>query len=254
MLKNSKKLKSVLSNPKNFSINFKPIGGAACLVEWPNIIDEDILQDILLLQSRIENSLDSFVVETINAYNSLTIIYKPAAISFSDLREKIQSLYESEKQAGIRNTKTWKIPVSYDMEFGIDLESIAQSKNMTVDEIIRIHSKAEYTIYFMGFLPGFLYLGGLPDSIHAPRKSTPRLRIKKGAVAIGGKQTGIYPFESPGGWNIIGNSPVSLFNTKTNPPCFANTGDHLRFFSIDKEQYNEIQEKIKHNSYAIEFE
>ncbi len=244
----------MLSNSNNFKINFKPIGQAAILVEWPNKIDEGILQNILLLQSQIENSLGPFVVETINAYNSLTIIYKPNSISFSDLIQKIQNLYDSEKHDGVGKKKTWKVPVSYDIEFGIDLNDIAKSKNLTVDEIIHLHCKAEYVIYFIGFLPGFLYLGGLPEAIHVPRKSTPRLRIKKGAVGIGGKQTGIYPFESPGGWNIIGNCPIPLFNSNSNPPCFANAGDHLRFFPIDKEQYNEIEEKIAHNTYAVEWE
>lgn len=231
-----------------------PIGQAAILVEWPNKIDEGILQNILLLQTQIETSLDSLIVETINAYNSLTIIYKPHSISYSDLKQKIQILYDSEKHAGVGEKKTWKIPVSYDIEFGIDLNEIAKSKNLTVDEIIHLHCKAEYIIYFIGFLPGFLYLGGLSEAIHVPRKSAPRLRIKKGAVAIGGKQTGIYPFESPGGWNIIGNCPIPLFNSKSNPPCFAKAGDHLRFFSVDKNQYSEIANQVKHNKYSIEVE
>ena len=148
----------------------------------------------------------------------------------------------------------WKIPVCYDAVFGIDLEAISKEKNLSKEEIIKRHSQAIYTVYFIGFLPGFLYLGGLDESLHVPRKSTPRLQIEKGAVAIGGNQTGVYPTESPGGWNIIGNSPIEFFNPKLETPCFAKAGDKISFKPITIQEFKTIKILVEAGVYQIESE
>ncbi|MFZ1805598.1 MAG: 5-oxoprolinase subunit PxpB [Cyclobacteriaceae bacterium] len=237
-----------------YPLTFKTLGASALLIEWPNKIDRSILHDILLLQSRIENELKGSLIETVNAYNSLTIIFKSKIASFNEIKGSIQQLHSVPSSRKSLTPRVWKIPVCYDKEFGIDLEEVARQHKLSSDEIIRIHSQADYTIYFTGFLPGFLYLGGLPERIHTTRKSTPRLRIKKGAVAIGGQQTGIYPSESPGGWNIIGNCPLSFFDPNHNPPCFAQAGDSLQFYSVNKKAHQQIESEVATGKFNIESE
>jgi inhibitor of KinA len=146
----------------------------------------------------------------------------------------------------------WQIPVCYNDEFGIDLEFVSKQKSLTKTQIIQRHSQVNYRVFFIGFLPGFLYLGGLDKSLHIPRKSSPRLAVKKGAVAIGGSQTGIYPGVSPGGWNIIGNSPISFFDVTKEQPCFAKAGDFIQFKSVSIEEYRDIKEQVIRGVYKIQ--
>jgi len=163
-------------------------------------------------------------------------------------------MYSSIKERNISNSVLWKIPVCYDDAFALDLDEISIKKNLSKQKIIALHTQAIYTIYFIGFLPGFLYLGGLDPALNFPRKSTPRLQIKKGAVGIGGKQTGVYPTQSPGGWNIIGNSPISFFNVSTKIPCFAKAGDKIQFYSISLKQHKAISVLVKEGVYQLESE
>lgn len=241
-----------MNNLIPYPLTFKSIGHSALLIEWPSQIDKIILDDILQLQSSIERELGNLLVETVNTYNSLTLIFHSPISSIDAIEKKIQQLCQIQPSIKSENQKTWKIPVCYDKEFGIDLDDVARQHKLSTDEIIAIHSKAKYLVYFIGFLPGFLYLGGLPKKIHTPRKSTPRLRIKKGAVAIGGQQTGIYPSESPGGWNIIGNSPLFLFDPEQDPPCFAQAGDCLQFYPINKNEHQKILKEVEQKSFTIE--
>jgi inhibitor of KinA len=171
-----------------------------------------------------------------------------------DLKEKVAIIYSSGFAKKESKPKTWKIPVCYDEEFGIDLKEIAVSKKCGVKDIIYMHTSPKYLIYFTGFLPGFLYLGGLPATLLIPRRSSPRLQIIKGAVAIGGQQTGIYPTESPGGWNIIGNSPLEFFNPTQNPPCFSETGDYLKFYAIDRVAHQQIKKEVEVGAFEVESE
>jgi inhibitor of KinA len=129
----------------------------------------------------------------------------------------------------------------------VDIDAFSKFKNLTKTEIIQLHSETNYTVFFIGFLPGFLYLGGLDSKLFLDRKTTPALNVKKGSVAIGGKQTGIYPQDSPGGWHIIGNSPIELFNAKQDPPCFVKAGDKVKFNSISKSEYFKIQNDIENS-------
>lgn len=237
-----------------FILKFKPLGDSALLIEWPNQIDESILEDIMALQTRIEAELNDLILETINAYNSLTVIFRPDNITSISLTEKIKHIHNTDFHPSIKNKRIWKIPVCYDKQFGIDLNEIARSKNCSVVDIINQHTKPQYIVYFTGFLPGFLYLGGLPSTLLIPRKSIPRLNVIKGAVAIGGAQTGIYPSASPGGWNIIGNSPLNFFDPLQNPPCFAKAGDRLKFYQIDKPDYSQIKEVVEKGEFTIDYE
>ncbi len=236
-----------------YPLTFKPIGKAALLIEWPNRIEETILDDIISLQQKLESSLGEILIETVNAYNSLTLVLKSSPASFADLESKVRAIHESGEDHKTKK-KLWKLPVCYEEEFSIDLKEIADIKKLSVDQIINLHCLPEYIIYFIGFLPGFLYLGGLSEKLHVPRRATPRLRIVRGAVAIGGQQTGIYPLDSPGGWNIIGNSPLQFFDPTNRPPCFASAGDHLKFYPVTKKEHQQIKERVEKGVFHLEYE
>ncbi len=135
--------------------------------------------------------------------------------------------------------RIWEIPVCYDPKFETDLTSLALQKNLRPVELIQLHCKPLYRIHFFGFLPGFFYLNGLDPILQTPRKSIPAARVPKGSVAIGGSQTGIYPKESPGGWHLLGQTPLALFNSELEPPVWGNTGDRIKFVPIDQAQFRD---------------
>lgn len=218
----------------NYSLSIRPFGVHAILVEWPNEVQEAILEDILQFTSYLElNCLNVTKWEIVPAYNSVTLILREKPIDFEKLKQRLGRWYQESQIVQARQRYLWRLPVCYDLEFGIDLIEVSEQLQMSVAEVIEAHTSNVYTVYGIGFLPGFMYLGGLPSQLEVPRKSTPRLKVQKGAVGLASKQTGIYPQESPGGWNIIGNCPVSMFNPKSNDPCFVSVGDKVQFYSIE---------------------
>lgn len=234
-----------------FNLTYKPFGERSILVEWPAIIDETILKDIIAFKTAIEENNIKSIVELKSAYNSLLISYNVVCRNFENEVNWLKNSYKSLDFDNDRVSVLWKIPVCYDAVFAIDLEAISLEKKLSKETIIKQHSQAVYTVYFIGFLPGFLYLGGLDESLCVPRKSTPRLQIEKGAVAIGGNQTGVYPIVSPGGWNIIGNSPIEFFNPKLKQPCFAKAGDKIVFEPISLNEYKDIKALVEAGVYQL---
>jgi len=237
-----------------FKLTYKPFGERAILVEWPAVIDETVLKDIIKFKTAIAENNSEVIVDLKSAYNSLLIIYTTVCRNFENEINVLKNIYNSHNLPSDSLSTLWKIPVCYDERFGIDLESISKEKNLSKEALIERHSQTIYTVYFIGFLPGFLYLGGLDAALHFPRKSAPRLHVEKGAVAIGGNQTGVYPIESPGGWNIIGNSPIAFFNPKNESPCFAKAGDKIKFKPITIKEYNDLKILVEAGVYQFESE
>ncbi|MDD7887330.1 5-oxoprolinase subunit PxpB [Flavivirga sp. 57AJ16] len=229
-----------------------PFGERSVLIQWPAVIDENVLSDIILFKAKIKNKSIKGIVELNSSYNSLLIVYDVFIVSFETMVNELKKLYSQKERSPKFISKQWKIPVCYDTTFAIDLDAMAHEKAMSTESIIERHSKTVYTVYFIGFLPGFMYLGGLNEKLYTPRKSMPRLEIVKGAVAIGGEQTGIYPSESPGGWNVIGNSPIEFFNPKSDVPCFANAGDKIVFKRISLKEYHDIKTLVAAGVYQLE--
>lgn len=235
----------------DYELKFSPYNEYSILIEWPAVMDENMLKNILDYKKSIQNSSVELVVEIINTFNSLLIIYDLTIddvygeiLRLKSLKIKVETIEDA-------SSKLWRIPVCYDADFGIDLEAFSKEKQLSKNKVIELHSSAIYTIFFIGFLPGFLYLGGLNKKLHLDRKSTPNLDIKKGAVGIGGNQTGIYPKNSPGGWHIIGKTPIDFFNPKSSPPCFFNAGDKLQFFAISKAQFLDLEQNIINNQFQL---
>jgi len=237
-----------------YKLTYKPLGSIAVLIQWPKKIETDILKNITIFKHKIEVDMGEYVLETVPAYNSLTVFFDTARIKYSGVVADLKEIYASKDQKLLTANKVWKIPVCYDDEFALDLKLLAKAKKLTKEKVIALHCEPIYDIYFIGFLPGFLYLGGLSPKLEYPRKDKPRMKVKKGDVALADKQTGIYPKESPGGWNIIGNSPIRFFNVDEFPPCFAVAGDKVKFMPIDKLKYEAIKKEVEAGIYEIESE
>lgn len=211
----------------NNDISIRRFGSYAVLVEWKPVVDKLILKKIIAFKKQLSSTVfQSKKVEFILAYHSLTIIFKNEILAFNRLKEELEEIYSSLNTTENVNPKKWKIPVSYD---GPDLPFVCDHLNLSKTEIIQKHTAPTYTVFAIGFLPGFLYLGGLDPDLFIPRKSKPRLRVPKGAVGIAGAQTGIYPQVSPGGWQLIGHSKMDFFDVNQTPPCFVEVGDEVRF-------------------------
>lgn len=237
----------------DYPISLKSFGDQAILIEWPARVEEDILYDILGYSEFLKTEcLDSENWEFIPAYNSLTLVHRKSIDNSFELIEKLRGWYTGIKSQVPLQRQLWKLPVCYDLEFGIDLTNVAKILDMSISQLIELHTNNIYTVYGIGFLPGFMYLGGLPMELEVPRKETPRLHIEKGSVGIAGKQTGIYPQESPGGWNIIGNCPIPIFNIDKPKPCFVSVGDRIQFYPINRAAYDLHQIEAKVGIYNIE--
>lgn len=223
---------------KTHNPSIRKFGPNAILMEWPHKVDEAILEDVLGFVQYLEhNRLDLARWELIPIYNSLTLVCKDVVPDFDALRSQLLKWYSEKGNTVLRNRHLWRLPVCYDKEFGIDLEAISLQLGMEVEDVIATHSNTIYTVYGIGFLPGFMYLGGVPEILEVPRKSTPRAKVWQGSVGLAGKQTGIYPQDSPGGWNIIGRCSVPMFDIKREVPTFVKVGDKVQFYPISMGEY-----------------
>jgi inhibitor of KinA len=237
-----------------FKLTYRQYGERSILIEWPSKIDKKILEDIIFYKEKVEKLLSKEIVYINHAYNSILISYNDVIENIYDDILILKDIYLSEINVITKPSILWKIPVCYDDEFALDLDTISVQNKLSKQEIIKLHTQAIYTVFFIGFLPGFLYLGGLNKKLYFPRKSTPSLKIAKGSVGIGGSQTGVYPNKSPGGWNIIGNSPINFFNINKSEPCFATAGDKIQFYAIPKKKYDDVLTLVEAGVFQLESE
>jgi inhibitor of KinA len=221
----------------------EPLGDAAVIVAWRSLDDSSAWQAVQnateqLLRHRIDG-----VLTVAPAFKSLTAYYDCGKLTWKDIECWIAESLRIVSIASLPPNRTVEIPVCYDAEFAMDLASVAESHSLSIDEVVRLHSDAKYVVQMIGFSPGFPYLAGLPLPLQTPRRASPRLKVPVGSVAIGGNQTGIYSLETPGGWNIIGRTPMRLFDPQRDPLCLLRTGDAIRFVAIDRDQYDEFSSK-----------
>ncbi|MGY8946442.1 MAG: 5-oxoprolinase subunit PxpB [Flavobacteriales bacterium] len=236
---------------KSFDLKYKRFGERSILIEWPSIIDESVLKNILLFKLEIEKKCLDINIYVKTSYSSLLVTYSKKLNDSSKVSE-LKNIYKKIRSNKKQIFNKWVIPVCYDISFGKDLVFLEKSLSIKKEEIISLHASKEYRVYNIGFLPGFLYLGGMDKKIHHPRKEEPRFNVQKGAVGIGGSQTGIYPNKSPGGWHIIGKTPINLFDIEKASPCLINSGDKIKFVSISLEQYQLISVQLESNIYELE--
>ena len=239
-------------NSHKYDLIFFQIADHAIEVQWPEKVSESVLFDILGFKKQLEKEPSLKNCEFFHTYSALLIYWKNHESVGKKTIQWLKESYKANNPALRAKRKTYRLPVCYDTIYGIDLEVLAEQKSLGAKTIIRLHSSTAYIVYFIGFQPGFLYLGGLDPLLFSPRRKTPRLRIPSGSVGIGDKQTGIYPLESPGGWNIIGNCPVQLFEPEQDPPIRIEAGDRILFQIIEHEQHREFKAKIRENRFNFE--
>ena len=224
-----------------------PLGDSAITIDFGNRISEELNNIVIgyfeLLQSA---AFDGFI-EAVPSYSSLTIYYDPVRVreghpdrtAFTVVRELAEKMVEEQPGERMAGHDLIRVPVCYHLSFGIDLDALAREKNMSPDELIQIHCSRTYRVYMLGFLPGFAYMGPVDDRIIAARKLQPRPRIEPGSVAIAGRQTGIYPLASPGGWQIVGRTYLTLFDPTKEPITYFKAGDRVQFYPISIDEYND---------------
>ncbi len=230
------------------NISYLPSGETSLLLEFKKEISEEVNQKIRKLEIAINKANINGIIEIIPAYCSLKIDYNPLNISQSKLIDKINSLKNNISDLDIEKPEVVEIPTLYR---GEDIEYVAKYNNLSVKEVIEIHSSKVYLIYMLGFITGFPYLGGMSEKIATPRLENPRTKIKKGSVGIADSQTGIYPLDTPGGWRIIGKTPLNLFDPKNKNPFLLEAGNYVKFKPIDKKEFNKIKYKMENNSYKV---
>lgn len=213
-----------------------PLGDSALLVEFPPGIDERTNRAVHALARWIGRNVTAGIVETVPAYHTLTVFYDPCIYRFDELKSRLADI-DFAMEAIEQHNRQVVIPVCYDLSLAPDLPLLAEHCRASIEQVIARHTGASYRVFFLGFKPGFAYLGGLDARLHMPRKASPRTLVPAGSVGIGGAQTGVYPQASPGGWQIIGRTPSRLFDVKREPPCLLQAGDQVNFRSITLQEF-----------------
>ena len=213
----------------------KPLGDSALLVELGDKIDSAINQRVHALNALLQTKNIAGIIETVPAYCTLLIQYDPLILTFNQVTSWARDNLTQVDDSLNRKPRQLEVPTRYGGASGPDLEAVAVSKGMSAADVVRIHSEREYTVYMMGFTPGFPYLGTLDERLIMPRLETPRTLIKAGSVAIAGSQTGIYPLDSPGGWHLIGWTSLILFDPTSNSPFLFAPGDIIKFIPLESD-------------------
>jgi inhibitor of KinA len=218
-----------------------PLGDLAAVLYFGHEINEVTNKKIQLFMNKLKKERIKGIVEWVPAYTSLTIYYQPEIISFESLKPELERISNFPGEFASVKPLVYEIPVLYGGEWGEDLAFVADYHGLDEQEVIMLHANREYLIYMMGFMPGFPYLGGLPEKLAVPRLDKPRKNVMPGAVGIGGKQTGIYPADVPSGWRIIGTTPVTLFSPDKEEPFLFSPGHYVKFVPVREEQFFSIK-------------
>lgn len=224
-------------------------GDSALLIEFEQKIAPEINAQITAFVHLLKEQHIEGVTDLIPAFASLLINYDPRVIGYKDLKARIEELLKIEVSEEASEARVFEIPVCYGGEYGPDIANIAENAGLSEQEVIDIHCSKDYLIYMLGFLPGFVYLGGLDERIHTPRLANPRISIPAGSVGIAASQTGIYPLNSPGGWQLLGMTPVKTYDPERETPILVEAGDYIRFVPVTEEEFLKIKKQVDDGTY-----
>jgi inhibitor of KinA len=226
-----------------FEWRIVPLGDRCLVVEFEQRVDAGINRKARALANALLAQPPHGVVDVVPTFCTVAVFYRPEQFApepspFTQLRLMIEAVLEAGVASPEGQERTVRVPVCYGGQHGPDLDEVAAACGMAVDEVVRAHIASEHVVFMLGFSPGFPYIGGLDPRLSLPRRATPRTRIPAGTVAIARDQTAIYSLETPGGWNMIGRTPMKLFDPLADPPCRLQPGDHIRFFPIPPEEFD----------------
>jgi inhibitor of KinA len=217
-----------------------PCGDSAFTIEFGQVINPFINQKVHVLCEKIRSKPLPGLIDLIPSYRSLLIQYNPVLCSFEELKAFVREVINAPGETASREMRLVEIPVCYGGDFGPDLEEVAALQGLSPETVIQLHSDPVYQVYMIGFTPGFPFLGGLNSRLFTPRKKTPRQRVPAGTVGIADQQTGIYSLDSPGGWQLIGRTPVKLFDLDRDDPFYLKPGDRVRFYPIRPDEFTRL--------------
>ena len=231
------------------AVRFLSAGDGALVVEFGDRVDPELSEAVLRLDARLRARPLKGVVETVPTFRSLTLYYDPLATARRDLEPAVRALL-GRRGGGRRAARLWHLPICYEAPFAPDLEEVARLLRLAPAEVVSRHSALRYRVYMIGFLPGFPYLGDLPPELALPRRADPRVKVPAGSVAIATNLSAIYPYESPGGWHLIGATPVPLFDPARSPPALLAAGDAVRFAPVEADAFRTIREAATAGNYT----
>lgn len=227
---------------------FRIFGERTILLDWPAKIDLDVRKDVLAYSHFIRNYFAEEILDVVPAYHSIAIFVR-ASSDLNQFVHRLKKTVSNSIEEYVQRSNIVSIPVCYEEPFALDLTDVSNQKNLNISELIQLHTAPLYKVYFLGFLPGFPYLGGLDNRLHVKRRNEPRPLIERGSVGIGGGQTGIYPMDSPGGWNIIGKTPLPLFDATKERPTEIKSGDYIKFEPISKTEFDLLRIEIESGTF-----
>lgn len=231
-----------------------PFGDRGLRIQFGDAISPETNQRIRSFTVLLEKENIPGVEEWIPAYTALTVFYDPYVVKFTEMKQVLLDLYECLPQVALPPAQVIHIPTRYGAEKGPDLADVAKHNGLDEQTVVEIHSRTPYLIYMMGFTPGFPYLGGMSRRIATPRLPKPRPKIPAGSVGIAGEQTGIYSMETPGGWRIIGQTPVKLYDPEKTPPVLLKAGNYIQFVPISDDEFDAIRQAVVKGTYEPHIE
>ena len=225
------------------AFTFSPLSEQALVIETGAIINKESEQAVRKLSALLEKEAPEWLIEFVPAFTTVTVFYNPCQLKQAEVEQELRSLMAQMDEVEPPAPRQIEIPVCYGGDFGPDLCFVAEHNGLTEEEVIAIHTSGIYSVHMIGFAPGFPFIGGMSEKIAAPRRKSPRLRIPERTVGIAGMQTGVYPIETPGGWQLIGRTPLRLFVPDQDIPSLLRAGDEIRFTQIDEAEYREQEAK-----------
>jgi inhibitor of KinA len=233
------------------TVRFLSAGDRALVVEFGDRVDRTVSAKVLRLDAAIRSAAVDGVVETVPTFRSLMVHYDPLTTTRAGLERAITNLLERDTLSNAVAT-LWRVPACYEDAFAPDLAEVARLTGLTPQEVVSLHSGTRFHVYMLGFLPGFPYMGDLPETLALPRRAEPRLRVPAGSISIATNLTAIYPYESPGGWHLIGATPIRLFDERRPKPALLTPGDGVLFQPIDPDTFMAIRDAVENGGHQIE--
>jgi KipI family sensor histidine kinase inhibitor len=231
-------------------VRFLSVGDRALTVEFGDTIDRELSREVLRLDHVIRAKPPPGVVETVPTFRSLTVHYDPALTSRADLGRAITGVLD-QRETTAAAARLWRIPVCYSGEYAPDLDDVTRRVGLAPADVVAMHSSVHYHVYMLGFLPGFPYMGDLPPPLALPRRADPRLRVPAGSIAIATTLTAVYPYDSPGGWHLIGATPIRFFDPARDRPSLLAAGDAVEFEPIEPDAFTAIKRAVDSGVYTM---